>query len=717
MTEAGVTKNPTTARGIVALVLAGMLLVTGTVVVRPSPAEAVSPSEAFTMAAHEDFIGRLPTTGEKSHWSLALAGGASRADLLHELANSDEWLTHIVDRFYLDTLGRPADAEGLGYWVGTLRSGRFSVAEVAAQFYASPEYFLGIGGGTNASWIHDLYRKLLLRVPDAGGRTYWVTTVVQKGRVNVASSFYQSLETRRVRVTTLYDELLHRTPDQGGRDYWAEVILRSGDLALAVSLASSDEYYDQAQRRFATTTTTTTSRPATTVAPTTTRPTTTTSSTTTTSTTTTTTLPPQPKLTGVADVTTAGKVTCAIAGSDALAYCWGANDRGQLGNGTTRDARVPSRVGIPSGVKQIATDGQTACAQVDEGSNNSSLWCWGANDHYQVGNLRNVDALSPVKVGSFTRVRSISTEAGTTCVIGSVDGHNNQAFCWGRNNTGQVGNGTTTDAHSPRMLANFGGILKSIHTWKTFDGNTTCATTDPVIDTGRLFCWGDNHMLNAGIDTGSSNTILVPTRVPGISQVSLLHGSTKDANCAKASTDVYCWGFGLSGQLGLGADKRSSRTPQRVSIAADVARLGSDGQTTCAATTDGRLRCWGRNDQGQIGDPASNGVDQFAPWLLSGITGVSRVEIGSGTVCAVAGSQNAVWCWGDNYYGSVGNGSYVSQDHPVRVGTLSGVTDLSVGTSTTCAVAAGQLWCWGRNGNGQVGNGASAGTVTTPARV
>jgi hypothetical protein len=157
------------------------------------------------------------------------------------LAKTNEWIGKIIEDLYQDTLGRAADGPGKAYWTGRIQAG-MSVADVAGQFYGSNEYFSNIGGGTVPTWIDDLYVKLLGRPADAGGRGYWTAQTNARGRVSVATEFFQTLESRRARVTGLYQSLLGRGPDPVGRDYWAGQVLTQGDIALAASLAGSDEY-------------------------------------------------------------------------------------------------------------------------------------------------------------------------------------------------------------------------------------------------------------------------------------------------------------------------------------------------------------------------------------------------------------------------------------------------------------------------------------------
>ena len=213
----------------------------------PVPSTA---DEAWAIAAVSDFLGRPPSGTERQAIVDRLASGASRTVVAKELTTSDEWIEAIVTALYDDTLDRAPDAAGLAFWVNKIRTGSRSVASVASAFYASSEYYRTIGGGTDASWVTDLYRKVLHRDPDPSGLAHWVAKTQVQGRLRVASAIYGSPESRRDRVRGLYEALLGRGPDPSGSAYWSTRIGREGDLALAVHLATSSEYGRRALVRF-----------------------------------------------------------------------------------------------------------------------------------------------------------------------------------------------------------------------------------------------------------------------------------------------------------------------------------------------------------------------------------------------------------------------------------------------------------------------------------
>lgn len=214
-----------------------------------TPSADRTPAGSFVTAALTDLLGEADQRRVEAGVH-ALVAGQPRRSFLRELTTSDQWLAAVIGGLYQDTLGRPGEPAGVAFWVEQLRSGRRSVAQVAASFYASAEYHSGIGGGTDETWITDLYVKVLGRSPDAAGLAYWVGQAEVAGRTSVAYRIYQSPESARTRVSGLYEALLGRSPDPSGLSFWSARVVREGDLALAVDLAASPEYAGRAEVRF-----------------------------------------------------------------------------------------------------------------------------------------------------------------------------------------------------------------------------------------------------------------------------------------------------------------------------------------------------------------------------------------------------------------------------------------------------------------------------------
>jgi len=198
----------------------------------------------YVNAVYQLFLGRTPS-GTEAEAGCAQARGGQRFTLTTGLARSDEWAGRQINDLYQTVFGRPADGSGRAYWLQQVQRG-LRIEDIAAQLYGSAEYF-NAAGRTNERFVDELYLDLMGRPSDPSGRSHWVEQL-RSGRLNrvqVAASFYASLESRRDRVDGLYQQILGRAADSAGRSYWVDQLLRVGDVALAAQLAASDEYYQR----------------------------------------------------------------------------------------------------------------------------------------------------------------------------------------------------------------------------------------------------------------------------------------------------------------------------------------------------------------------------------------------------------------------------------------------------------------------------------------
>jgi alpha-tubulin suppressor-like RCC1 family protein len=184
--------------------------------------------------------------------------------------------------------------------------------------------------------------------------------------------------------------------------------------------------------------------------------------------------------------------------------------------------------------------------------------------------------------------------------------------------------------------------------------------------------------------------------------------------CAIAGTRLRCWGSNDQGQLGRSAGASSSDTPVDVDglpLGVAVSLVAAGPAHTCAVLADGRLFCWGANASNQVG-AGSTSIPVPQEVALSGVTSLA---LGARHTCAVA--SGALYCWGANDRGQLGGATAGSTPSPVP-GLGSGVTQVASGVEHTCALQAGALLCWGSNDKGQLGTGggdsATPQTVTLP---
>jgi hypothetical protein len=174
------------------------------------------------------------------------AGTTTRTAVADKVTSSDEWFSFLLQRFYRSAIGHKGDNDGVTYWTRQIRDGHRSVAQVAAQIFASNQAYQ-YAGGTDAAWLTRLYIVLLDRGIDPGGLSYWSGAIRAHGRAWVAQRLFDSPESRRQRVEVLYLGTLGRPPDPAGEAYWAGRILKAGDVILARYLFASDEFLRYSQ--------------------------------------------------------------------------------------------------------------------------------------------------------------------------------------------------------------------------------------------------------------------------------------------------------------------------------------------------------------------------------------------------------------------------------------------------------------------------------------
>ncbi len=346
------------------------------------------------------------------------------------------------------------------------------------------------------------------------------------------------------------------------------------------------------------------------------------------------------------------------------------------------------------GIEKIDAGASHTCALVNGGT----AKCWGSNFNGQIGNGGGSGTsgfeLVPVDVQGLGEASDISAGASHTCAL--VAG--GEARCWGDNQQGQLGDGSTTSSNLPVEVVGLSGAT-SISA-----GNTqTCA----VISDGTVSCWG----------YGS----LTPTQVPGISGATAVsvgdepnlfyHGPYA---CALVSGgQVMCWGNNDAGQLGDGTTVSSSTPVSVVGIAGATAVGAGPYASTCAVVAGG-VECWGSNTWGELGDGTTSSYSTV-PVSAVGVSGATDAGQGVRHACAAI-SDGSVMCWGHNDYGQLGNGANLAVNLPAPVTGLADATSISVGYDHTCAVrAGGSAVCWGRNNGGQLGTGNLSDAATPVA--
>ena len=357
--------------------------------------------------------------------------------------------------------------------------------------------------------------------------------------------------------------------------------------------------------------------------------------------------------------------------------------------GTAGDTPVPAAA--TSFVKVEAKWGHT-CALTSAGG----VKCWGLNGNGQLGDGSATNRLNPVDVtGLNSGAIAIATGYWTSCALTSAGG----VKCWGINDNGQLGDGSTTTRLTPVDVVGLSSGVTAI----TAGSQHTCALTSG----GGVKCWGWSGYGVLG--DGSGTNQLTPVDVVGLSSGVFAITAGVYHTCALTSGGgVKCWG---AVAYNPGSYSVGSTTPADVSgLSSGVTAITADEFSNCALTSGGGVKCWGPNFNGQLGDGST--TTRMTPVDVTGLSsGVTAISTGGGHTCALM-SGGGVKCWGLNDYGQIGDGSTTGRVTAVDVsGLSSGVTAITAGGSYTCALmSSGSIKCWGTNSSGQVGDGGSTST-------
>ncbi len=323
--------------------------------------------------------------------------------------------------------------------------------------------------------------------------------------------------------------------------------------------------------------------------------------------------------------------------------------------------------------------------------------------------------------------RSVSAGGDHTCGI-ATDG---SAYCWGRNDRGQVAAGLPETQPFPfprggRFAAvSAGGMItcalgqdQAVVCWGATSGprgryrsvTTGARHACGIMASGSAACWGANDRGQLGIGSTAANAL--GQVVEGEYAFDMIAAGAEHT-CGLLGGRVYCWGSDVVGQTGTGTLERGMVT-QPTEVEGDHGYLvfvTSGTNHTCALTRVGTALCWGANEYGQLGDGSKQ--PRHAPRPVRPPMGGSNtlafemVTAGTTHTCGLNKNQR-VFCWGDNRFGQLGDGTTTGRVVPVQVRLTEPATSVSAGRAHTCAVLASTaVQCWGANGDGQLGDGTS----------
>jgi alpha-tubulin suppressor-like RCC1 family protein len=371
------------------------------------------------------------------------------------------------------------------------------------------------------------------------------------------------------------------------------------------------------------------------------------------------------------------------------------------GKATLGGATGVSTDPIVGTIASISAGTYSTCVSLSDGT----AWCWGRNESGQLGLGPNDwgDTITvPTAVYGLSSITQVSAGKAHGCAL-DVNG---VVKCWGENSNGELGIGSLQSTNFPVAVSGATGPYAAITSGR---GDHTCARDS----SNNVMCWGRN---NAGQLTNQAPNKFSST--PAWQPVSAVSVTAGLMHTCVVGTDwlsrVWCWGANDYGQLGDGTTTNRDY-PVEVFGLTNARAVSAGVNHTCALIGDGTVRCWGTNASGQLG--RSTGNTSLVPVEVNGITDAASLSVGLNHSCAVS-SSGLVNCWGFDDQGQCGSGASVvlSPGNVIKV-AVSGVVAVAAGGSHTCALRQdGILLCWGSNLYGQLGNGRTVSSLA-PVRV
>ncbi len=365
-------------------------------------------------------------------------------------------------------------------------------------------------------------------------------------------------------------------------------------------------------------------------------------------------------------------------------WAWGANGDWQLGDGTNIFRTSPVQIGTSNNWYAVSSSKSHTLGLRTDGT----LWAWGYNGAGGLGDGTDIDKTSPIRIGNDSNW--ISVNAGFLFSVGlKADG---TLWAWGYNDAGRLGNGNTNNSLIPIQI----GIEDNWTNISVGLNHTLALKSD-----GTLWSWGDNTYGQLG--DGTTTTSMVPIQIGNSNNWTSISVGVAHSMALKADGTLWTWGNNSNLELGDGTTN-SSASPIQITNANNWVSISAGSSHSLALRTDGTLWAWGYNFTGQVGDGSN--ISKSTPTQIG--TSNNWVGISGGMIHSLAlQSDGTMWSWGYNGEGSLGDGTTIGKKTPVKIGVSS--NDMLVIVSgifhNMALKSDGTLWAWGLNDYGQLGDG------------
>ncbi|MCF7900880.1 hypothetical protein K9L67_01510, partial [Candidatus Woesearchaeota archaeon] len=343
-----------------------------------------------------------------------------------------------------------------------------------------------------------------------------------------------------------------------------------------------------------------------------------------------------------------------------------------------------SSIGIK--INSISAGSRHTCAIR---TNDSRILCWGNNAYGQLGNGTSGGQTSnPQLINDTTQYKQISAGNDFTCGLTI----NNTVKCWGYNNGGQIGDGTTTQRNNPTLIND-----TAKYKYLDVGYEATCG----ILTNGTAKCWGNNYYGELGVGDTTNRTN--PTAINDSATYKQISAGY-DYTCGILTNGTAkCWGYNTNGELGLGHTTHQYN-PITINDTTTYKQIDANYYNTCGILTNGTAKCWGSNSVGQVGDGTT--TQKNNPTTINDTTTYLQIMGGADHTCGIT-NKGQVKCWGDDSSEQLGNGVQTENPNPTNTTDTSTYITITSGEYFSCGILRnGTTKCWGDGSSGQLGDGA-----------